>query len=904
MKPTMTRDQRTAVEAVVGDVAISAAAGSGKTTVLAHRFAHAMKVHPAQGWDPARIDQILTITFTNKAAGEIAERVRRVVNSEISVEAGRRVGEAWISTIHTFCARLVRRHLLEAGVEPRFAQIDDVASALLKAEAFETTARGLYGQHAGSTRLLDTSALSALRQDVIDVHDNIRAMGLDPRQVRVPSGLEEIEDLRLAAAVRADALRRTLGECAQTETVTRKRAALDEWCERLGACALGEAHSCEQLEALGRDYDIKNLSGAANLANRELRSALEVMVSAARAAAEDELLEGYRALVESFTESYARLKAERSSLDFDDLQERAIGLLDAHPALAKRYRDHFRLLMIDEFQDTNELQLRVIESLRGNNLCVVGDERQSIYGFRYADVEVFERVRAQIATKVELSQNFRSHPAILGFVNHAFSQPHLFGADFMRLDAGPKGGRWSPLSSPAPRVECVLLDATAAKKAIVVAEEAKLVSRRIGELVGAGARAGDIAILLRNANNAALFAEALEGEGVPVLVSAGVALFDAEEVLELMALLRAIAVPTDDEALVNVLASRFVRLSDDGLLALRIDAGHEPLWSALRAAGEGEVGASALSADDEAAARLAYRAIDELGAQQGLLSLHETVHAACEAFDYDLTLLSQGPAGLRAWSNVLKIARYAQQFEQVESSDPAAFVEYLAVRRDGSKDRAAAAEAGGDAVRIMTIHSAKGLEFPAVFVADLGAAKARAAGNAIVSKVDEDGRVVPVLGVRLPGDEDGGCAATAVYHRLSDERWSRELEEQKRCLYVACTRAEELLVVSGAANLAEPAAEGSSIIDWVRESLGDPGESGLVACGDSQVAVTIAEAQRGAAGHRHGPRQAGRTALRGCRSRVRPRRPPPRHRRAGSRTRHCTHTSSVRFRITCGSNLA
>ena len=128
MTRQMTEDQRRAIESLSRDLAISAGAGSGKTTVLAHRFAQAMRAAPEQEWEPAAVDRILTITFTNKAAGEISERVRRVVGSELSAAEGRRVVEAWISTIHTFCGRLVRRHLLESGVEPRFTQVDEIAA--------------------------------------------------------------------------------------------------------------------------------------------------------------------------------------------------------------------------------------------------------------------------------------------------------------------------------------------------------------------------------------------------------------------------------------------------------------------------------------------------------------------------------------------------------------------------------------------------------------------------------------------------------------------------------------------------------------------------------------------------------------------------------------------------------
>jgi ATP-dependent exoDNAse (exonuclease V) beta subunit len=413
-----------------------------------------------------------------------------------------------------------------------------------------------------------------------------------------------------------------------------------------------------------------------------------------------------------------------------------------------------------------------------------------------------------MSAKIELKENFRSDGRILAFVNSAFSQPHLFGAGFMKLGAGRTDQAPGHLGELTERVECLFVDNPDRSKAAAVAEEARLVASRIRQLTDAGVDGGQIAILLRNATNASVFASALESVDVPVLVTAGATLFDTVEAREVMALLRSIAVPTDDERLTEVLASRLVRISDDALLALRSSAGREPLWTAVHAVGEGLAGAADLSQHDAAAVRVAYRAIDDLGTSQGTLSLHELVHAACAAFDYDLTLLSLGPAGLRAWSNVLKIARYAAQYEQIESSDPAAFVDYLKQRSDGANDRAAAAEAGGDAVRIMTIHSAKGLEFPVVFAADLGAGKLRSPDNVLVAKVGEGEGATPVVGLRFKCGDDDESAATPLHATLSEVGQARDLEEHAGELKVrADEAAAKADVLEAAAQQVQQAAD-------------------------------------------------------------------------------------------------
>lgn len=837
MSKKMTPRQREAVETLSGDLAISAGAGSGKTTVLAHRFAHALKPEARPPWAPAELDRILTITFTNKAAGEIAERARRVVNAEVSVEQGRRIDEAWISTIHTLCGRLIRRHILESGVEPGFALADEVTTRLMMADAFELAASELCGTDDGVASLLESWETPQLRELVASAHASIRAMGLDPSKVRVPDGLEWVEPLRDEVARTGAAFLEAVEACKQTASVAEKSERLAAWCSTFASCTLDESDFCERFLSLEDSYDISRLPTETKGAHEAFKDARKSLRGALLAAQRAVVLGGLETLVREVARRYERIKAEASSLDFDDLQERAVALLETNPQVAARYREHFRLLMIDEFQDTNELQMRVLSTIRNDNLCVVGDERQSIYGFRYADVEIFERTRAAMASQVELKDNFRSHAGVLGFVNEAFSQQHLFGSEFMQL-CPKRDADWKlDLPVDAPRVECLFVGQGDASAQDARAVEAESIAARITSLLAeTGVRCGDIAILLRAATHAGDYASALERHGIPALVTAGVGLFSAPETSEVKALLRAIAVPGDEEALITVLAGRMVRLSDDALLALRPPGTTLSLSAALRAVAVGELGAPELPDGDTAAARYAYDVLEWFGAHQGRLRLGELLRRACEAFDYDLTLLSAGSAGIRSWANVLKLARLADSFEATESRDVAAFVDHLAERMDASKEKAASAEAGDEAIRIMTVHAAKGLEFPVVFVADLGVDKERAADAILVARGGTTEAPVPLLGVRLPSEPES--LATGLHTRVATNERQRRMDEEKRCLYVACTRAEELLVVSGTCRLDKEAREGRLLIDWIREAVGESDEDGHASSIATPVAVT------------------------------------------------------------------
>ncbi|HSK47248.1 MAG TPA: UvrD-helicase domain-containing protein [Coriobacteriia bacterium] len=831
-KRRMTPEQARAVEKLEGDVAIKAGAGSGKTTVLSHRFAQAAKRGTVSG---SEVDRLLTITFTNKAAAELAQRVHRVLAAELSMDAARQIDGAWISTIHSFCGRVLRRHLLESGVEPFFGQADEVTAAAMKAEAFEAAASRVLLEDPNLLALVEGMSLETLRTRVMACHDKARALGLDPAAAIVdvdPAALVRLVE-QISAKTRA--LRVVLEDAKATPSVVAALEQLDTWSAALAACSLDEPRSCDDLVRIADDYSLTAPSGAgAREANNDVKAARDALRALAKALQQEQALQALQALVREYASVFAESKRQRGLLDFDDLQERAVQLLETDERIAGQYREHFDLIMVDEFQDTNDLQLRVLAPLRNNNLCVVGDERQSIYGFRYANVDIFRRMADSMETPIALSDNFRSHAGVLGFVNGLFSQPHMFGPEFMQLHARREGGWVDPELDGSPRVECVFVDKAGGEAAHRA--EAEWIARRITALVREGARPGSIAVLLRAATRASVYADAIEATGTPVLLTAGADLLATYEAVDVMALLRAIAVPSDDEALHAVLTGPLVSASDDALLAIRRAAGKRSLWEGLESVATAAASDSGCSHHDAAVLTRAYRKLDELGALQGHVSLSELIRLACEAFDYDLTLYACGPKGERSWANVLKITEFADGFERAESSDPAQFVEYLKLRGIAGKDKPAPADASSEAVRIMTIHAAKGLEFPIVFAPGLSAGKKPPASHIVVDAADIDGVVVPLIGVKLP-TKTFGEAANGAFIEMAAKQTQSAIEEEQRCLYVACTRAEELLVLSGCTALDKEPEQGGSLIDWVRQGLSEV-ENGLTILGGVPVRVT------------------------------------------------------------------
>ncbi|HEX9093838.1 MAG TPA: UvrD-helicase domain-containing protein [Coriobacteriia bacterium] len=817
-----TSEQARAIRSLGGPLCISAGAGSGKTRVLAERFVAAVDPRASvEGWAPAGVDEVLTVTFTDKAAGEIAERVRRVLLEHGLVAEARRVDEAWISTIHGLCTRLLRAHALEAGLDPRFGVVSAVEAGSLREEVLEALLREELA--AGrATGLVGAYGVAGTMEHLSTLHDRLRAMGATSGDV-VVAGARGASDLlgNVLEATR-DWSRRLSAYPSPSPTL-----------ERVIASAAGSAETLAVLRdhGLGEDRELArevlrvlhglrlplNVGGAKELVAHcadERRGLLDEAVRAVAAPLEDELID----LAGAFEERYAAAKSERGVLDFEDLQLGALALLRDPKGPASRYRALFRLVMIDEFQDTNAVQAALADLLADDDLCTVGDARQSIYGFRYADVDVYrahtQRMIAAGAATAQLTANFRSHPDVLAFVNGAFATPALFGADFLRLGHG-RDEKAAPALLPAgePRVALLLVNRQGRRGDAAREVEADAVAGRLRALADAGVEQGDMVMLLRAMTHADEYAAALRRHDLDYTIVAGGSFFGRPEVEAVRAFLRAASNPLDDEALAIVLASGLTAMSDDGLARLRRaseEAGRAPLWRVMPATELGE--------GDAAAARLAGAAIESARAREGRRSVAEIIHRACEELDFDLHLLARGPDGRRAYANVLKLARLAEEFEHSGGAGTRDFLSHLALK-ERFRDREAPAsviDERVDAVRIMTVHAAKGLEFPVAAVPELGRDLTLDTGALVLEKEGAGARLALVL------PDDGAVGAEERRSAWASDARARarvrEIEEEQRLLYVACTRAREVLVLSGAGSLDKPG--GDRPLGWLREALG------------------------------------------------------------------------------------
>jgi len=765
-----TAEQAAAIDSRDRDVFLEAGAGTGKTRVLVDRYCDAIDR------DEVEPEQILAITFTEKAAAEMRRRVRVELmrRSRAAADDGRRrrlleaarSGEgAQITTIHGFCRRLLAANPAAAGLDPRFRVLAAEEAMRLSRLAFERALDELAGDD-GDVAMVAAGYRQGLEGLIRSAYDDLRSHGR--RQPELPP-------LQITAFEGAD--------------------------------------------------DGPPDAADVELADRSYRSLQSLLIR--------------------FGEAYEEVKAERSGVDFDDLQLLALELMQRNATIATAYRERYLHLLVDEFQDTSPLQVRLVQALQGpaTRLFTVGDEFQSIYAFRGADLASFreerELVRAErgIGAVLPLSGSFRSSPEVVAAVN-AVGHCLLEGFRELRVGREPAG---PPPGPPGPVVELLLTERDGWKDerieiptAAVETEpnriaEARFLARRLRELADSGVAPGSMVLLLRAFTHVDAYAEALDLAGLDPYVVGGRGYWSSQQVEDALRLLACVANPLEDEALFGALASPACGASPDALWLLRRAAGPDRhIWPTVRrlagaesdevtddrdSTDEGELERRELerewlgrlpAADRERIGEFAGR-LQRLRSEAQLLPLDSLVEATLERFDYDLAALAM-PGGERRSANLLKLIRLAGEYEAHEGRDLRGFLSHVAERAalsDREAEATVAAE-GHDGVTVMTVHAAKGLEFDCVAVADLGRRMAGAGAPPALRLAFGDGEgaagadadSAPRVGLRLA--RPGGPALTLDgYRSLNDDAAAADAEEAGRLAYVAASRARQRLILSG-----------------------------------------------------------------------------------------------------------
>lgn len=730
------------------DVCVVAGPGSGKTSVLIERFTWLVQ---ERGVDPNRI---LAITFTEKAATEIKERMVRAFAH--APEIREQIERAYVSTIHGFCARLLRENAITAGIDPEF-QVLEQSFKLLRQVADEVLETTYETQPERMRRFLRSLAVSEkesqwvpdLAGSLITIYETMRIAGTEIREARL-----------VADPVPYEALRNLLAPVLAEPYKTLKDIHADylDWCREVMSLPLEPTRRWFQLLATANFNKTQLPKGSiareTQDAVRETAALLRAHLLIAHYSDERDLiiesLEGIDAL-------YRQRKREQSAMDFDDLEEFAIRLLEFDPELQQRVRNGFDHILMDELQDTNPLQWKLMGLIRRpDSFFAVGDINQSIFGFRYADPELFARYRRALEEKGkqidELRANYRSRPELLSIVNRTFDGPAR-GIEAHELTSG----RDDFAQSLEPTTEAIVTcgENTEAAERI----ESLWVARRICELIGQY-RYRDIVILTRA--NVALgeLQRALDDYGVPSLVLGGMTFYETREVRDLILLLTVLVNPRDEIALAGLLRSPLFGVSDEDLLLL---SNGGSLYDGLLQRPPAHWGV-----------------VEELRALRNSVSPDQLLRRVLDDSDYESGLSSRGRANVEKFLAALR-TRHQKQ--------PGALREALEFIREAAPEAEAPPTDFGDAVRLMTIHKSKGLEFPVVFLPFLH--RDRGTGTPIIGYTHPHG-----LGVKWRDPATRKGVADIAHQRNTDHAGAWQSGEENRLLYVGMTRAKSHMLLS------------------------------------------------------------------------------------------------------------
>lgn len=836
---TLMPQQRDIVTTLDRPLFVSAGAGSGKTFTLTRRILWALS--PESGPFIRNLDQVLAITFTKDAAAEIRERVRGALIEEGMDDIALQVDDAWISTIHGMCSRILRAHALELGLDPEFSVLDESVSGPLMDRAVDAV---IARERGGLRELQEWYALTGeLDPSGFEAGTSAKRLvrTLLERASASRHGFDDMHLIRGSVDFSGlmDAYRQCLGASAKAaETARIALDALEAY--GCGPQTRGDLAACMLACGMPRPSKAFPKEQVA-LLKAEAADAFINAYLALGGSALDELL----ALARAVGDEYAALKAERSALDNNDLLRLTYEALRDHPRIRDAYAGKFAMVMIDEFQDTDQQQVDLINFLTGEGgraLCTVGDAQQSIYRFRGAEVEVFRRAQRRIeqgaaagseGSVVKLVKNFRSHAEVLEYVARVFDDGQG-GIMPSFLNLLPHDGRADGLRvAGASRRQALLVAGGTTEER--TAAKAEAIAKRFRALADAGQPAGDMVLLLGGMTRAGVYADAIRAQGLDCVISGGSVFASTEEAKTIRALVHMLGNLADTaQGLAPVLASPLFALGVQEFLALAT------AWDAQTGETRRRNIELGILFDDDApgfgdlpllarARTVLRRALSRLGKDPLASIVRDVVNES----GWMVRLAERGAEGRAQAANVLKAIDAVAEAEAELGNAPRQVA--LAYDRflTGKQAPGALNEEGGNAVRIMTVHASKGLEFPVVAVSECFGIRSNSARMQSVRRDDGTLDLVALpgrfpdcrdsLGSLIEGAEvekqfkkylsgsgatgpwldaslvDDVCAtgsAAEAWLSMRDEEDRLALEERARLLYVAMTRAREVCLLA------------------------------------------------------------------------------------------------------------
>lgn len=871
-------------------ISVTAGAGSGKTAVLVHRY---LKILLEEDLPP---NQVVAITFTEKAAAELKQRIVNEVNARLQAQPHNTQLEkiktgmlsAQISTIHAFCSRILREYPVEAGVDASFSMLQGIQQRIVVRDVIDTTLRDI----------ADRPDEDETRVKLVDLLRIFGKNRLEAHLSELVNQREAVEQLKRNVYYRTDSeVLAAWYDFVQRQLVQSltDRFPIGDWLRCLNSVleiakgknavivrelVAGIQPNMEPQEAAARFREIAPLTvtQGGTISRRDflgprvetdtIEEEIDFLVCAANHflsfptfTDDDKLLICVtHLLIDVYNEvqhAYENRKRQAGQLDFDDLQIKVRDLLQQEEPIREQLAQRYPYIMVDEYQDTDYLQYEILKPLvtdfKSGNLFIVGDQNQSIYRFRGADAQLFDQTRKEITEyqstltaeftwegeilegsdlekhgDLRLPENFRLLRNLVGFVNLIFEEI-MGGRNEFEVKYEPLiQGRITDQTGDVELLISSKAEAEGTSESSV--DENKLIVARIHHLVGTHGtvwgdegegeqppqiRYGDIAILIRSRTRLPEIESALLEAEIPYKITGGIGFYQRQEIYDIGNYLQFLIDSENDVALAGVLRAPFFGISDVELYEIVQGASKKPFWEKVQ---------------DYAAQADQSSAFPIRDAVQILRSHLEICHRIPPSElirkivnDTGMVgVLPVGQSGEQRWANYEKLLGIAREFERPGSTDLHDFLEQLNLLiEEEEREGQATTQLTTDAVEIMTIHAAKGLEFPVVILPNL---------DQRATRYDQEPFIDDQLGIGFrPANPEKNYqqsdpgATQLMRKRVNNKRTA----EEKRLFYVATTRARDRLILSGTLN---EKGEARGWFEWLFDALeisGMPSENEL-----------------------------------------------------------------------------
>lgn len=778
--------QQMAIRTINKNLAVNAGAGTGKTKVLTERYVYILENGNLE--ENREIESIVAITFTKKATQEMILRIRTEIKKNFHKDDKwrryyRDLEQANISTIHSFCGQILRENPIEANIDPLFQVLeDDKAAKLLKSSIVDILSEKLESDpdFLKFMAAFNVNRIESLVQDFYSVYNNIRTVGIDFKTVKNMT-LEYLYSLKYEAKDLVE-IKEIIIYLNQNIPKNSKLCKMVQNEDPNWMKFYRETYEKDELYTI-----IEHIESNLGNSSKEIEQFEKLRNSIAKVLKTRDLeMKWLYVLVLDLLilidNKYEEFKSNLAVLDYDDLQIKVLKLLD-NEEIRTYYQNKFKYFMIDEFQDTNELQRKIFyrltsvkDNLDRSNLFIVGDPKQSIYGFRGSDIDVFYSTIDDIKNTtnekpITMSKNYRTKSPVLKFINTVFNT--LMGDKYDSLIAHIIGDE---------SIDIEILENTDYENYPELKEaeastiyEANLIAKRIKTLVNEGKyNYKDFALLFRATTRNYIYEEALKNFNIPYFNSSGKRFFFKQEILDIINALKLISNPYDNIATIGFLRSPMVGITDNCIYYL-LKNREESIYKTMTNFHESRITIEDQEKINEAGELLTY-----FYHIKDIKTISEITEEIIEkTFFIETTLLKAN--GEQSMANIYKFIDIVKSYESNNKGSLEDFIDYIDEIKEANESEANIESEDANVVKLLTIHKAKGLEFPVVIIPEM-------------SK-DSGGRFSNLLFHKDLGLGIKTSSCTGIYDEIKEMLSVKENEEKERVLYVAMTRAEEMLIL-------------------------------------------------------------------------------------------------------------